>query len=103
MSLSRILCVDLDGTFIKTDMLYESFFYSFFEYSSKYFVFERNSAYRDLIEIFYLYRVTFLWNNYCGKFIDFKFSQLQFLELENCLSLQLGLLIFWKGCSIDFL
>ena len=30
MSLSRILCVDLDGTFIKTDMLYESFFYSFF-------------------------------------------------------------------------
>ena len=30
MALSRILCVDLDGTFIKTDMLYESFFYSFF-------------------------------------------------------------------------
>lgn len=30
MALSKILCVDLDGTFIKTDMLYESFFYSFF-------------------------------------------------------------------------
>lgn len=30
MEHSNILCVDLDGTFIKTDMLYESFFYSFF-------------------------------------------------------------------------
>lgn len=30
MAYSNILCVDLDGTFIKTDMLYESFFYSFF-------------------------------------------------------------------------
>lgn len=26
----KILCVDLDGTFLKTDMLYESFFYCFF-------------------------------------------------------------------------
>lgn len=25
----RIICVDLDGTFIQTDMLYESFVYSF--------------------------------------------------------------------------
>lgn len=30
MALSRILCVDLDGTYIKTDMLYESFFFCFF-------------------------------------------------------------------------
>ncbi|MGN0895001.1 MAG: UbiA family prenyltransferase [Succinivibrio sp.] len=27
---NKVLCVDLDGTFIKTDMLYESFFYCFF-------------------------------------------------------------------------
>lgn len=30
MEYSKILCVDLDGTFIKTDMLYESFFFTFF-------------------------------------------------------------------------
>lgn len=30
MPKSKILCVDLDGTFIKTDMLYETFFYTFF-------------------------------------------------------------------------
>lgn len=30
MAYSKTLCVDLDGTFIKTDMLYESFFYCFF-------------------------------------------------------------------------
>lgn len=26
---NKVLCVDLDGTFIKTDMLYESFVYHF--------------------------------------------------------------------------
>ena len=28
--MNKVLCVDLDGTFIKTDMLYESFFFCFF-------------------------------------------------------------------------
>ena len=27
--MNKILCVDLDGTFVKTDMLYESFLFKF--------------------------------------------------------------------------
>ena len=35
--------------------------------SSKNLIFKKFDLYRDLLEIFYLYRVTFLWKTICGK------------------------------------
>ena len=32
---------------------------------------ENNSAYRDLLEIFYLYRVTIVWKTYVNKILGF--------------------------------